>query len=105
MIKGQVKGLSSTESKDLIKNLDNIEGVKCNFYIQENLIEFKSILIPSTPFVIEIAKGVTMGLIVAVILKFFEKNKDKISVTIGDINIIQGDNAQIITKKLTQNFS
>jgi len=101
MTKGQVNGLRITECKDFIDELNNLEGVNCNLYLQENVIEFKSIF---TPFIIEIAKGVGISLITAIIIKFFEKHKDKerVSVNIGTINIINGDNAHIINEKLSE---
>ncbi|MBR9706193.1 hypothetical protein GOV14_04105 [Candidatus Pacearchaeota archaeon] len=97
---GQINGLNMTECNEFIQELDNIEGVKCGIYVQESLIEFKSVF---TPFLIEIAKGVAIGLITATIIKFLEKNKDKnrLSIKIGEVNIYQGDNTNVINEKLS----
>jgi len=102
---GQINGLTMIQSQEFLKELDQIEGVKCGIYLREGLVEFKSVF---TPFLIEIGKGVAIGLITAAILKFFEKNKDKPKVSIqigtnnGTINIYNGDTKEQIDEKISK---
>lgn len=99
-MKGQINGLNIEECHDFIKEIDNLEAVKCNYYIQESFIEFKSIF---TPIIISFSVGVASGIVANVIYNFLKKKKDEgknVSISIENVNIYFGDNTKTIEDKI-----
>jgi hypothetical protein len=99
---GQINGLNMKDSKEIIDSLNEIEGIKCNYYIKESLIEFKSIF---TEIAISLGAGVVSGIVANKIYNFLNKKKEenkKISISIGNINIYQGDTITIVEEKINR---
>lgn len=104
-----IEGADIKQAKYLTEELNEIDDVKTKFCIKEFAppIEFKAIF---TDVVIEIGKGVIIGLIIAAILKFFNKIKSlsgkpliiKIKNNYGTVNIVQGESKEDIEEKAKQ---
>lgn len=100
--KGQINGLNLKESEEFLDLMRDIQGVECNYWIQESPIEFKAIF---TPIVISFIQGVTIGLIANAIYDFLKSKKEegkKVSISIGTINFYQNDNQGEISNKINE---
>lgn len=68
----EVEGVSKHQVKELIDDLNSIEGVKAGYYITESPIEFKEIFVP---LIIAFGAGVSSAVVAHYIIKFLEKEK------------------------------
>lgn len=99
-IKGKINGLNAQESKEFLDLMRSIDGVECDYWLQEGIVEFKAIF---TPIIISILQGVSVSLIAKAIYNFLKKKKEegkKVSINIGTINIYQNDNLGEINNKI-----
>ncbi len=98
-IKFYIEGIKRGQEKELIENLQSIEGIGARQYVEE--LELKEMVVP---IMINIGVSVASALITHYIIKFFEKERSRdnkpIVIKGGNVQIIQGDNKEEIENKI-----
>ncbi len=99
-MQSRINGLTEKESKEFIILMRKIDGVECNYYVRESVLEFKEIF---TPIIISFGVGVASGVVANAIYDFLTKKKDEgknVSISINTVNIYQNDNKGDIENKI-----
>lgn len=100
---GKINGLFPIEAKELLDNLNKVDGIKCSHYVRESaegIIEFKTIM---APIIISFGVSVASSIVGNIIYNFLQKKKEegkKISINIENVNFYQNDNKGEIENKV-----